>query len=103
MPADLHQQLRRWLVPAAAVAGALVLLVVAVVPFTGVLGGTATGVPDDELPAIAFAQHYADTGGHPDRLAWRTLVEDCGQDRATRTFRRYPRDLPSPRMAQWAR
>lgn len=42
MAADLRQQLRRWLVPVAVGAGALTLLVVAVVPFTGVLGGTAT-------------------------------------------------------------
>jgi O-antigen ligase len=40
--AHLRQQLRRWLVPVAAGAGALTLVVVAVVPFTGVLGGTAT-------------------------------------------------------------
>lgn len=46
------------------------------------MGGTAAGVPEDELPAIAFAQHYADTEGHPDRLAWRTLVDAYGQDRA---------------------
>jgi AhpD family alkylhydroperoxidase len=46
------------------------------------LGGVADEVPDDELPAIAFAQHYADTEGHPDRLAWETLVDDYGQDRA---------------------
>ncbi|GAB2731219.1 hypothetical protein GCM10027273_07250 [Nocardioides pakistanensis] len=46
------------------------------------LGGAGAAVPDDELPAIAFAQHYADTEGHPDPLAWTTLVEDYGQDRA---------------------
>ena len=44
------------------------------------LGGAATRVPDDELPAIAFAQHYADTEGHPDRLAWETLVDNYGHE-----------------------
>jgi AhpD family alkylhydroperoxidase len=33
------------------------------------LGGVTTGVPDDQLPGIAFAQHYADTRGHPDPTA----------------------------------
>ncbi len=58
------------------------------------LGGSATDVPDDELPAIAFAQHYADTGGHPDPLAWRTLVDDCGQERALEI-------LGAVRMMMW--
>jgi len=58
------------------------------------LGGVAAGVPDDELAAIAFAQHYADTEGHPDLVAWRTLVDDYGQDRALAT-------LGAIRMIMW--
>jgi AhpD family alkylhydroperoxidase len=46
------------------------------------LGGVADGVPANELPAIAFAQHYADTAGLPDQLAWEDLVDQYGQDRA---------------------
>lgn len=48
----------------------------------GLLGGVADGVPDDQLPAIAFAQHCADTLGHPDGLAWRDVVDEYGEDRA---------------------
>lgn len=58
------------------------------------LGGAAAGVPDDELPAIAFAQHYADTEGHPDRLAWDTLVDDYGEERACEI-------LGAVRMMMW--
>lgn len=43
------------------------------------LGGAAQGVPDDQLPAIAFAQHYADTRGHPDTLAWQEVVDVYGK------------------------
>lgn len=46
------------------------------------LGGVANGVPDAELPAIMFAQHYADTRGHPDAHTLRNLVDVYGQDRA---------------------
>lgn len=41
MPVALHERLRRVLLPAGVAAGMVVLLLVAVVPFTGVLGGTA--------------------------------------------------------------
>lgn len=39
------------------------------------LGGVTDGAPDDELPAIGFAQHYADTRALPERSAWERLVE----------------------------
>lgn len=39
------------------------------------LSGVAGDVPDRELPVIAFAQHYADSRGQPDRTAWDRLVE----------------------------
>lgn len=42
MPADLRQRMRRVLAPVVVAGGALALLVVAVVPFTGALGGTAS-------------------------------------------------------------
>ena len=44
----------------------------------GLLGGVADGVPDDQLPALVFAQHYADTRGHPDAGAWQELVDGYG-------------------------
>lgn len=46
------------------------------------LGGTATSVPDHQLAAIAFAQHHADTRGHPDTPAWETLVDAYGETEA---------------------
>lgn len=46
------------------------------------LGGVAAGVPDDELPAIGFAQHYAATRGHPDEEAWAELVAVYGEEEA---------------------
>jgi AhpD family alkylhydroperoxidase len=48
----------------------------------GLLGGVVDGVPEDELPGIAFAQHYADTRGRPHPGAWSRIVDECGQDRA---------------------
>lgn len=46
------------------------------------LGGVATNSPDDELPAIAFAQHYAETRGHPEPHAWDHLVQIYGEREA---------------------
>lgn len=46
------------------------------------LGGVADGVPDDELPAIGFAQHYAASRGHPDEEAWSDLVAAYGRQEA---------------------
>ncbi|WP_372736521.1 carboxymuconolactone decarboxylase family protein, partial [Nocardioides sp.] len=46
------------------------------------LGGNVEGIPDDQLPAIAFAQHYADSRGHPDTAAWQALVAGYGEREA---------------------
>ena len=46
------------------------------------LGGVTQGAPDDQLPAIAFGQHYADTRGHPDPSAWQAIVEQYGEQQA---------------------
>ena len=46
------------------------------------LGGITRGVPDDQLPAIAFGQHYADTRGHPHAGAWQRIVEQYGAEQA---------------------
>lgn len=39
------------------------------------LAGTSTDVPKDEMPAVMFAQHYADYRGRPTREAWERIVE----------------------------
>lgn len=46
------------------------------------LGGTSDGAPDHQLPALAFAQHYADTRGHPDPRAWQDLIDTYGEHEA---------------------
>jgi AhpD family alkylhydroperoxidase len=46
------------------------------------LGGASAGVPDDELAAIGFAQHYADTRAHPDQDSWDRLVQIYGLETA---------------------
>lgn len=47
------------------------------------LGGSSAGAPDHQLPAIAFAQHYADTRGRPDPSAWSDLVDTYGEREAS--------------------
>ncbi|MFZ2015217.1 MAG: carboxymuconolactone decarboxylase family protein [Nocardioides sp.] len=46
------------------------------------LGGSSTSIPDHQLPALAFAQHYAESRGHPDPLAWQDLVATDGEHEA---------------------
>ena len=46
------------------------------------LAGEFQGVPEDELTAVLFAQHYADSRGKPDVMAWETLRERYGRDSA---------------------
>ena len=58
------------------------------------LGGVTTGVPDDQLPGIAFAQHYADTRGHPDPTAWTNLLDQYGMTHALCVLR-------ATRMMMW--
>lgn len=47
-----------------------------------VLGGDFGALPEAEAVALAFAQHYAEQNGHPDREAWQRLVEFYGPERA---------------------
>lgn len=58
------------------------------------LGGVTDGAPDVELPAIGFAQHYADSKARPDRDAWDRLVEIYGDEDALGT-------LGTIRMMMW--
>lgn len=58
------------------------------------LGGNTDGTPHHQLPAIAFAQHYADTRGHPDLLAWQNLIDFYGPEDALGA-------LAAVRMMMW--
>ncbi|MGB9679815.1 MAG: carboxymuconolactone decarboxylase family protein [Minisyncoccia bacterium] len=44
------------------------------------LSGEFGDVPDDQLVALLFAEHYAETAGKPDYEAYRKLVETYGED-----------------------
>lgn len=46
------------------------------------LDGEVAQAPGAELPAIMFAQHYADTKGHPDADAWQVVVDTYGPEQA---------------------
>ncbi len=46
------------------------------------LSGELADVPDDELSAVLFAQHYADTRGKPDIATWNHLCDQYGKDAA---------------------
>lgn len=48
----------------------------------GMLAGQAQTVPAEELPAVLFAQHYADARGNPSRAAWEGAVSRYGRARA---------------------
>ena len=37
---------------------------------------------DEEIPALLFAQHYAETTGHPDPKAWEKIVRTYGENNA---------------------
>lgn len=43
------------------------------------LAGGTDRVPEGESAAILFAQHYADSRGHPSALSWKRLVEIYGE------------------------
>jgi AhpD family alkylhydroperoxidase len=38
--------------------------------------------PDEEIPAILFAQHWAETNGHPDSEVKLSLVKQYGESRS---------------------
>lgn len=46
------------------------------------LAGINEEVPDTELPAVMFAQHYAETRGLPTQAAWERVVEVYGLPKA---------------------
>jgi AhpD family alkylhydroperoxidase len=46
------------------------------------LSGIIDDVPNSEVAAIMFAQHYADTRGNPTRESWQLIVEIYGISKA---------------------
>ena len=46
------------------------------------LSGDYDGAPDRELPALMFAQHYADSHGTPDQAAWAAVEKEYGPNLA---------------------
>lgn len=47
-----------------------------------ILAGIKDDIPDDEVAAVMFAQHYADTRGHPTEKSWQRIVKIYGINRA---------------------
>ena len=47
------------------------------------LSGDLKDTPEDELSAVLFAQHYADTRGEADKNTWDLLIEEYGEVKAT--------------------
>ena len=46
------------------------------------INGNTETIPAEEAIAILFAQHYADTKGHPTEKTWNKLIETYGKTKA---------------------
>ncbi|MDW5300292.1 MAG: carboxymuconolactone decarboxylase family protein [Sedimentibacter sp.] len=46
------------------------------------LSGVMANIPSDEIQAIMFAQHYADSRGKPARETWNRIVESYGLNKS---------------------
>ena len=46
------------------------------------LSGVMEDVPEEDLQAVMFAQHYADTRGNPSKESWDRVVESYGMVKA---------------------
>ena len=46
------------------------------------LAGTLDNIPQEQLKAVLFGQHYAETKGRPSEKAWDEIVQTYGQDTA---------------------
>jgi hypothetical protein len=57
-----------------------------------ILGGQLESAPEDEMVALVFAQHYADTIGCYDDAAWQRVITAYGKDKA-RAIRAYIRAI----------
>lgn len=47
-----------------------------------ILSGDTEAIPEDEIVAVFFAQHYADSKGQTSEEAWQRLVDEYGQEKA---------------------
>ena len=47
-----------------------------------ILAGIKDDIPDEEVAAVMFAQHYADTRGHPTEKSWQRIIKIYGTSRA---------------------
>ena len=47
-----------------------------------ILAGNMDDIPADELEAVIFAQHYADTRGNPTKKAWERIIKVYGTPKA---------------------
>lgn len=46
------------------------------------LSGAFDSIPKEELPAVMFAQHYADSKGHPSKASWEEVITQYGESKA---------------------
>src|SRR5699024_7932706 len=46
------------------------------------LTGNSENISSDEMPAIIFAQHYANTKGNTTEKAWKRIVQENGNGKA---------------------
>lgn len=44
--------------------------------------GESDDIPEEEVSAIMFSQHYAETRGHPSKKSWDRIVEIYGINEA---------------------
>lgn len=47
-----------------------------------ILNGSKVDIPQNELIAVLFGEHYADTHEHPDKEAVATLISEYGREKA---------------------
>lgn len=46
------------------------------------IAGNINELPQDELTALVYAQHYAETAGNPDPSAWQRVIDTYGEEKA---------------------
>ena len=46
------------------------------------LSGSFDNIPQEQLQAVLFAQHYADSNGHPSEKAWEKVIAQYGESKA---------------------
>lgn len=46
------------------------------------LAGISDDIPEEEMSAVVFSQHYAETRGHPSKKSWERIVEIYGLEEA---------------------